>query len=281
MEDCSIFKYLDYREYLKDHYEASKRRSSFFSYRYISVKTGLDASFYVKVLQKQMHLSLKSLPGIVSFLGLNKKECEYFTLLVRFNRAKQQDETRLYFEKLIELRELSNNTSTLIADKYEYFSKWYYVALRELLNYYSFKGDFKSLGEQLNPPISEAKAKKAIELLERLDLVKKNEKGEFELTEKFITTGESWNSLAIENFQKEMIRMAETSIDRLPKKDRETSTVTISMSRSSFNAMKDRLREFRKELLEMARMEQEPDGVFQMNFQIFPLTGDIEQEVKP
>jgi uncharacterized protein (TIGR02147 family) len=279
MEECSIFEYLDYREYLKDHYEASKRRFSFFSYRYISVKTGLDASFYVKVLQKQMHLSLKSLPGIIRFLGLNKKECEYFTLLVRFNRAKQQDETRLYFEKLIEFREL--NTGTLNADKYEYFSKWYYVAMRELLNYYRFKGDYKSLGEQLNPPISEAKARKAIELLERLNLLKKNENGEFELTEQFVTTGESWNSLAIENFQKEMIRMAETSIDRLPKKDRETSTVTISMSRSSFNAMKDRIREFRKELLEMARMEQEPDGVFQINFQIFPLTGDIEQEVTP
>jgi hypothetical protein len=36
--------------------------------------------------------------------------------------------------------------------------------------------------------------------------------------------------------------------------------------------MKDRLREIRKELLEMARIERNPEGVFQVNFQIFPLT---------
>lgn len=278
MDGCSIFEYFDYREYLKDHYELNKRRHSYFSYRYIAIKTGLDASFYVKVLQKQMHLSIKSLPGIVTFLGLNKKEGEYFTLLVKFNRTKLMGDTRLYFDKLLELREL--HTCTLESEKYEYFSKWYYVAIRELLNYYEFTGDYKSLGAKLNPPISESKAKKGIELLERLGLVRINGKGSYELTDQFVTTGDSWSSLAIENFQKEMLYLAQTSMSRLSKKDRETSTVTISMSIKSLNTMKQRLREFRKELLEIAKMDEQPDGVFQINFQVFPLTVISEVEAR-
>lgn len=106
----TLFEYLEYRDYLKDHYDCNKRQYPFFSYRYISGKTGLDASFYVKVLQKQMHISDRAVTPLADFLKLNKREIEYFKLLVRFNRAKQQDKTKLYFEKLIELREPRINT---------------------------------------------------------------------------------------------------------------------------------------------------------------------------
>jgi uncharacterized protein (TIGR02147 family) len=275
----SIFDYLEYREYLKDHYESNKQRNSFFSYRYIAAKTGLDSSFYVKVLQKQLHISAKALPGLINFLNLNKKESDYFTLLVKFNRARNQDEMKLYFEKLIEFRE--PRTRALDAEKYEYYSKWYYVAIRELLNYCPFDGDFKSLAAKLNPPISEAKARRALELLVKLGLVKKRDDGYYELTDQFITTGESWNSIAVENYQRETIRLAGESIRRIPKQDRETSTVTVSVSRKCFKVMKERLREVRKELLEMARIDNDPDGVYQINFQVFPLTRADHREKTP
>jgi uncharacterized protein (TIGR02147 family) len=265
----TLFEYLEYRDFLKDHYELNKQRYPFFSYRYISGKTGLDASFYVKVLQKQMHISDKSVPRLAEFLKLNKRETEYFRLLVRFNRAKQQDRSKLYFEQLIELRE--PRTKTLDAAKYEFFNKWYYIAIREILNYYRFAGDYKALAARLNPPISVSEAKRAIDLLLKLSLIVKDN-GVYRLTDQFVTTGDSWNSIAIENFQKEAIALAGSSIRRIPKKDRETSTVTVSISRKCFYAMKERLREVRKELLEMARLDEKPEGVFQVNFQVFPLT---------
>jgi uncharacterized protein (TIGR02147 family) len=266
----TLFEYLEYRDYLKDHYEFNKRQYPFFSYRYISGKTGLDASFYVKVLQKQMHISDRAVQPLAGFLKLNKRETEYFKLLVRFNRAKQRDKSRVYFEKLIELRE--PRTNTLDAAKYEFFNKWYYIAIRELLNYYRFSGDYKALAATLNPPISVVEARHAVKLLERLSLIKKDHGGAYSLTDQFVTTGESWNSIAVENFQKQAIALAGTSIARIPKKYRETSTVTVSISRKCFGAMKERLREVRKELLEMARLDEDPEAVFHVNFQVFPLT---------
>lgn len=243
----SLFEYLDYRDYLADHYAFNKQRFPFFSYRYVSAKSGLDASFYVKVLQKQMHISEKAIEPLCQFLKFAKKESEYFRTLVRFNRAAQQDRSKRYFEKLIELRE--PKTHTLDAAKYEYFNKWYYIAIRELLNCYPFSGDYKDLAARLNPPIKIIEAKKAIELLLALSLIKKREDGVYELTDQFVTTGETWNTLAVENFQKEAIRLAGESIARIPKKYRETSTITVSVSWNCFDAMKQRLREVRKELL--------------------------------
>jgi len=266
----SLFEYLEYRDYLKDHYEFNKQRFPFFSYRYVSTKTGLDASFYVKVLQKQLHISEKSIDSLCQFLKFNKKETEYFKTLVRFNRAKQQEKSKRYFESLIELRE--PKICTLDAAKYEYFNKWFYIAIRELLNCYRFTGDYKELAAKLNPQITATEARKAIELLEKLSLIKKREDGIYELIDQLVSTGESWNAIAVENFQKEAIKLAGEAIARIPKKNRETSTVTVSISWKCFDAMKERLREVRKELLEMARLDENPEAVFQVNFQIFPLT---------
>jgi uncharacterized protein (TIGR02147 family) len=265
-----IFNYLEYRDFLKDHYEFNKQKYPFFSFRYIALKTGLDASFYVKVLQKQMHISRKAIDPICHFLGFGKKESDYFKLLVNFNRAKQGEKSREYFEKLLELRE--PRTQKLDRQAYEYFSSWYHVAIREFLNGHPFSGDYKELAEKLDPAITVAQARKAIALLEKLSLIKKNDQGTYVLTDQFVSTGESWNSLAIENFQRQAIRLAGESIARIPKKNRETSTVTVSISSKCFDAMKERLREVRKELLEMARLDDKPEGVFQVNFQVFPLT---------
>jgi hypothetical protein len=211
MVEKTIFEYLDYRDFLKDHYEDRKNSYHFFSFRYIALKTGLDASFYAKVLQKQQHLSLKSIPVMVKFLRLKKKESEYFTLLVRFNRTKHQEEARLYFEKIIELRELPAN-----------------------------KFDIDGIVGQ------------------------------------HIITNPLWNSQVKENFQYEMFHLGENAISWISKPDLETSTVSINLSKKCFSTLKERLLAFNKELMELAKVEKEPDSVFQINFQIFPFTCNSE-----
>jgi uncharacterized protein (TIGR02147 family) len=90
-----IFDYMEYRNYLKDHYDCNKRSHTFFSFRYIALKTGLDASFYVKVLNKQKHIADTAVPALVDFLKFNKREGEYFAALVHFNKAKNRPRTFL------------------------------------------------------------------------------------------------------------------------------------------------------------------------------------------
>ncbi|MDG5816999.1 TIGR02147 family protein [Chitinispirillales bacterium ANBcel5] len=272
----SLFEYFDYRDFLKDHYEWGKQKHDFFSFRYIAAKTGLDASFYVKVLQKQMHLSNRSIDSVCTFLKFNKMETEYFSLLVQFNKAKQKEGSKRLFEKLLEFKE--PRTNTLETAQYEFFSKWYYIAIRELLNYYPFRGDFADLAARLNPPIKKSEAKTAINLLLKLSLIKIQDDGSYVPCDQFVSTGESWKSMAIENFQQETIKLAGESITRIPKTQRETSTVTVSMSWKCLQIMKERLREMRKELLEIARQDDTPEGVFQVNFQIFPLTQNPEEK---
>ena len=273
-----IFDYMEYRNYLKDHYDCNKRSHTFFSFRYIALKTGLDASFYVKVLNKQKHIADTAVPALVDFLKFNKREGEYFAALVHFNKAKNSDQERFYFEKLLSLR--TPPAKVLEKECYDYFSSWRNIALREELNIVSFKNDCADIAGKLLPPATPSQVRQSIKLLEKLGMVRKDDHGAFKPTDEFITTDGVVKAMAVKSFQKEVCKLGMEAIDRVPKQDRDISTLTISTSRACLEAIRERLTEFRREIMDLVGKEEKAEEVYQINFQIFPLTHNSATEKK-
>jgi uncharacterized protein (TIGR02147 family) len=274
----TIFDYLEYRDYLRDHYNFNKNNHRFFSFRYISGKTGLDASFYVKVLNKQKHIADKAIPTLITFLHLGKREGDYFTYLVHFNKAKQHDQEMIFFEKLLALRKPS--ATVLDKEMYEYFSSWWNIVLREEINILPYSGKARELGSRLLPAITEAQAKRSVRLLQKLGMIRKDDDGIYRLKSDFVTTDGAVQVIAVRSFQKEMIRLAMESLDRVPREDRDISTLTISTSRECLEVIRERLAEMRREIIELVRREEKTEEVFQLNFQVFPLTQNRSREKK-
>lgn len=273
--DPDIFEYLEYRDYLSDLYRVRKQKHGFFSVRYIGMRTRLDPSFVAKVLNKQMHLSEKSLPRVCSFLKFNRKETEYFTTLVKFNRARNNDQIKLYFEKLAKLR--GPDSTVIDRNHYRFFSDWYNIAIKELLNVVDFRGDCADIPDLLIPELSEAQARKAVQLLLDLGLVKQGTDGRYELTEKNVSAGETWQSIAIRALQKKMIELAGDAIDAVPKEKRDVSCLTVSTSRSSFELIRERIKEMRREIVDIINSDPNVDDVYQINFQVFPLSDTAKE----
>ena len=99
---------------------------------------------------------------IMKFAGalqLKKKEREYFENLVYFNQAKSLEEKSRFYEKMLALSPL--NAQVVRKDKYEFYSRWWYSAIRELLYFFPFKGDFQALAKKLDPPIRPDQARKS------------------------------------------------------------------------------------------------------------------------
>jgi uncharacterized protein (TIGR02147 family) len=69
-----------------------------------------------------------------------------------------------------------------------------------------------------------------------------------------------------------MLARASEAIDRIPREEREISSVTLCVSHDTLLRLKARIREFRRELLQLAELEGEPERVVQINFQLFPLS---------
>jgi uncharacterized protein (TIGR02147 family) len=265
----NIYAFFDYQQFLRIYYEEKKKQIPSFSFRNFGDKTGLDAGFLVKVLQGKIHLSLKSLDKITEYFRFDRKENEYFETLVRYGRAVSEVEIKVYFEKLLSLKDV--DTCTILSFQYELYHKWYYSAIRELLRFYDFKDDFSALAAKLSPSISAKEAKKSVQLLERLDLIRKDDTGYFRQTSKFVPSIEKWKSATIHSFQKEAMLLAPESLDRQAKNVSDISTITISISRKDFNRIRERINDFKQSLLSMTN-ENEADCEYLINIQAIPLS---------
>ncbi|MBN1980373.1 MAG: TIGR02147 family protein [Chitinivibrionales bacterium] len=271
----TIYDYFDYRAYLKDFYNEQKKKSSFFSYRYMAGKVELDPGYLVKVLHGKHHIAQKSIEKFIKLCKLAKKEGLYFETLVYFAKAKTDSEAKLYFEKLLSFKDVA--AKKIEPYQYEFYQKWYYSAVRALIGYFPFRDDYATLAEQLNPPITVKEAREAITLLERLSFIKKNDDGIYTLTETLITTGSSWQSLAIRQFQRCTMNLAIESLDRHNPSIRDISTVTMAVASEQLSEIKELVKSFRSSLLKYAEDCPKPNRVYQLNIQIIPLTEEHGQ----
>jgi len=268
----TVFEYFDYRKLLKDLYNEQKGQNRYFSYRALGELAGFaSAGFFTKILAGTVNISSKTALAFAKAFCLTKIETRYFELLVMFNQAKTHEERRYYFEQLISMRR--TKVKELTSEQYELFSEWYYVVIRELLEFYPFEGNFRALGNMLQPSIQPTEAKHAIETLVRLGLVRLRNDGRYEKTDEAVTTGESWISVAITNFQMKTSDLAKQALEEDVSKDlREISTLTVSISDNTFETMKEKIQALRRELLELAKKDTKADRVYHANFHFFPAT---------
>jgi uncharacterized protein (TIGR02147 family) len=266
----SVKNYWDYRVFLKDFYAEKKGENSWFSLRYMGGRVSIDPSHLVKIFQQQRHIGNSSIDVFINHCGLIGSEAEYFTNLVHFNKAKSDRDCKVFYEKLLALK--GAGARTLEKSKYEFYSKWYYSAILTLLDFYPFSGNYAEIAAKVTPPITEAKAKKSIALLLKLGLIRKTRQGTYCLTEKIITTGDHGHSIAVKAFQEETMRLAIEALHACPAKQRNISTVTITISENNLDRLNEVIGQFQDTLLRLAKDEVNPDKVYQLNLQLFPLT---------
>jgi uncharacterized protein (TIGR02147 family) len=267
----NIFTYFDYREYLREVYTQRRKENANFSYRFIASKVGFSSpGFFANVLKGKKDISLKLALKFAELFKLNRKEKEYFELLILFNKATGASEKKDYLDRLLALR--GSHVKKVEGHQYEYFEKWYYTAVREALGLKPFRGDFRTLAGMINPPITVQEAKKSIELLEALGLIRKGMDGAYERTDAIISAGDEISKVLINAYQYQAMDLAKHALDNLPSGTRNFSTLTLSISAATYAAMIEELRSFRRRLLEMAQKSENVDRVYQMNFHVFPLT---------
>jgi uncharacterized protein (TIGR02147 family) len=268
-----IYTYYNYRKYLNDFYQEKKSKDSYFSFRFISKKVGIDHSLLVKIFQGKRHIGERSIPAFARLLNLSPRQTEYFELLVLYGKAKTNREIKHYFERLLSFSEV--HAHKVESDKYEFYQKWYYTAVREILHVHPGINDFKELASLVEPAITPAQAKRALALLLRLGFVRKNEQGRYELTSRFITTGDDWKSIAIHSFQKESLALAGRALEKVDKGERDISTVTVSLDDKGLERVRDRVRTFQEEIVGIAASCGTVNKVYQVNVQAFPMSKSI------
>lgn len=264
-----LYQYLEYRVFLRDYYEERHAKDRYFSYRFLGNRLGMDSSYLIRVIQEKKHLSDDLVERLCEVLKFDAQESRYFSNLVGFNKAKTDAQARAFYERMIAERGVSYHQ--VRQDQMEYFSKWYVVALRNLLDYTTFEGDFEALGAKLRPAISGEETKQALFLLERLGMVQRSEKG-YQVLDVHVHTGEQWASDSIALFQEATLQLALRSLKEDPRPMRDISTMTMNISAGNLQEIRDLIREFQENVAKLVEMTAESDRVYQLNLQLFPMS---------
>lgn len=269
----SIFHYSDYRVYLREYYAWAKSHQKGFSHRYFLAKAGMSGPTYLKRVMEGRHdLTEKSIPKFASALELGTEEAEYFHLLVLFNQSQSVEEKDRFFHRLIALKS-PHAEHTLEHRQYDYYRDWFNVAIREMLAIVPFYGDnYGDIAKRLSPPLLPKKVKKAVALLEELGLILKGEDGRYRATSAFVRAESGVQSLLIPKFHQAMAKLAEEAVARYSRQERYFNGTTISLSHPTYERITELIQRTQKEIIQLVGNDPDPDRVYHLNMQLFPLT---------
>ena len=272
-----IFEYLDYREFLKDYYNAKKEANQAFSLRVFSDKIGFKAKDFIsRVMNGDKNLSSQSIPKVASGLRLGKHETEFFIALVKFNQAETTEERNAAFNEMqavLKVVRFAEKQQLLGHTQYMVYSDWRHLIIRSLIGMFGFDGDYETLAKRVHPRITAEEAKKSVKLLEDCLLIKKDKGGNYTLTENAITTGDRTSRLALRGYHQQCLKLAADSIDRDPPGTRHISGLTLGISQEGYERIVERINAFRKEIALIAEEDESSDKVFQLQFALFPVGG--------
>ncbi len=270
---AALYDYSDYRKFLMDHFAQKKLANPGYSHRVFVKQAGLSSpSHLLMIMNGARNLSIKTIEKFAEGLKLSTKEKKYFELLVLFNQTNDLQTKAKYFSEIMTLKLTSKKLHKLEKEKFDFLSKWFVVAIYVLVDVPGFKNDPYWIAKRLGGNITSSQATEAVESLLRLGMLEKTEDGIYKQVAGAVTVPDDTKSVAVFNYHQTMIRLASDALRLLPVNDREMNGATISIPRDRLPELKEKIRAFRKEINQLASSFENPDEVFQLNIQLFPLT---------
>lgn len=265
-----IYRYDDYRLFLRDFFEAKKRENHRFSQRQFCARCGFSAhNFVTLVMQGRRNLSLASIQKVLIGLGLTAKKAQFFENLVLLNQSKTISDKERYFEKL---KKISRNTTFYRLNKEQFFfyEKWYYPVVRELMVLSDWQGECSCLAKQVRPAISTEEAREAVNLLLKTGMVLEND-GEYTLAHQLVTSAHVPTYIKMKARRDVLLKGIEV-IDSVDPKEKYLSYVTLPMSKKIYEEVREKLDEVRQTILSYTEANDKAEEIYEVVLQVFPVS---------
>ncbi len=272
--------YIDYRIYLAD-FLKFKRSQKLGLRKYSSsdfaAAADLKSPQYLKlVIERQRNLSEEGVHKFCKALNLSKDDATEFLYLVFYNQATQPKERYNYLQKLSEHR-----AKSVAGIKTPHWLKVILYSICEGMGgEYSIEQFKALLGDkckmnELQDCLDELVHDKAIILSASDDgkIVYKKSPGQNTLSNDIPLD-------VIKKIQSDLLLLALESLFSDSPKDRDLGSFSMALTAKEFEETKFEIRKFRKTLLKnllMKREQSSGDRVYQVQFQIFPVTNRIEK----
>lgn len=156
----------------------------------------------------------------------------------------------------------------LEAEQFRVISDWHYFAILSLSETRDFNDSPDDIAARLN--ISSAKARAALETLERLSLLKK-ENGKLVPTGMQFETSDDVLSIGIQKNHSQGLELAGQSLSSHKVNERDFTSLTLAVDPSKLPKAKKMIRSFRQKLAEALECGEQTE-VYRLQVQFFPLS---------
>lgn len=271
MKKPDIYSYHDYRAYLKDRVEFEKSVRPRFSLRVLSGEAKIAPGFLPMLLAGDRSVTVEVLERIAIGLNLNKEERRYLQGLRTISESPSQ---ALRIEALEELQKnrgyKEQNPREL--EVHHYLSRWFNVAIREMVNLEEFKLDAKWIRSRLRVKVPLVEVEKALAfLLEKGFIQKKGEDKATVMEKKLECTGSVYR-LTFSQFHREMLKLASDALETVPFEERSITGLTFPIPVEKYKEVFKILDEALDKIDAISSQSKGNDSVYHVGISLFPLT---------
>jgi len=269
------FSYDNYRRFLEDALAYQKDQRGL-STRQASFQSGFKSPNYLQlVVNGKRSLNPTNISKLCETFNLNKQEKAFLEELISMEKKGFKGDCRAHLHKLANSKAFKKAQPERVK-KIHYYSKWYYVAVRELVALEAFQDCPFWISKKLRRQLSPTDAKKVLSDLLDLGLLERGADGKIQQVQKSFSPDNRLINSAIVDFHKVMIQKGSQSLDDMSSSERYVTCVTIPVSGPIAEQMKMMIANFRSELLKLSAQCSDSDQVMQINIQAFPLTAELQ-----
>ena len=271
----NIFDFTKFRKYLAAYQEKRQEAEPTFSRTEFCNQLGLPntRSYFNDVVQGK-RLTDNMLDRFIRVIGLKANEAKYFKAMVRFDQGKTAEVRDQAFSDMMRL----NKTPQAIADpnSYEFFGNWYNSTVYAILEVLDIGDDLTELAQKIFPPVSEKHLKSSLALMQKMDLIKRNERGFWKPTKESLATVQQSKSQMILQFQKQCLELSKQALESENGESRDMTTFTFAVSKTAQAKVEKAAEKFKEQLRQIVTADAEkPTIVEHVNLHVF---SNLKQE---
>jgi uncharacterized protein (TIGR02147 family) len=258
----------NYRSFLAARFRALKASDKKFSHRFVNQRVGArSAGWFADVLAGRQRLKPRQVVPMAAVLRLDPRETGLLRALVDMEALDSPEGRGAAHARWLELTGAA--AEVVDRDRFRYFERWYYAALRELLLIQPFDGDYASLAARLVPPITARQAREAVGTLQRLGLL--NPDAPAPVLVKRPGATPHWRKS-----MEAALELAKPALTKFTKDERDFSALVLSLSPEGLKAAGEEIATLRRRLLALSERDAGARRVYQGLFQVFPLSQSVE-----
>ena len=268
-----IFSYSDFRAFLKTHYEEMKQHYTYWSLGVWARKLNVSSTSTISMI-----LNGKRLPSdelIEKFIDYfefsTEQKKEYFRDLIQLKKYQENPRLSVLLMEKLGQKHPSGEFHLLDAESFSLISHWYHYAIREMTRLKHFKEDTEWIQKKLRFPVTHREIQNALKRLLDLGLLKRNELSNITYSEGKINTENDIAQEGLKRFHEQMLNHAQSSIRNVDVTQREIRGSTFTIQSKDLPKAKEWIRNFMNEFADYFNAN-EGDDIYQLNFQLFPLT---------